>query len=193
MAKNRSRMVEVVLATVLGALTLAAQPPQGGGPGQGPGGRPGGPQMRPGGGPGEPNRPPEERMFGAVPPGRWWTDPARVQRLSLTSDQQKQIEAVFQSSRVKLIDLDASLQKEELALEPLLDADPPDAAKVLPQIDRVVQARAELEKANARMLLGFRGVLNREQWSKLQAGDRPGPPQGRDGRDNPPPPRNGGR
>jgi Spy/CpxP family protein refolding chaperone len=113
-----------------------------------------------------------------------------VQRLALTAEQQKQIEAVFQSNRVKLIDLDGSLQKEELALEPLLDTDPVDSSKALPQIDRVAQARAELEKANARMLLGFRGVLNKEQWSKLQTGSRPGPPPGRD---NPPPPRNGGR
>jgi hypothetical protein len=35
----------------------------------------------------------------------------------------------------------------------------------------VAQARAELEKANARMLLGFRGVLTQEQWKKLQAED----------------------
>jgi Spy/CpxP family protein refolding chaperone len=138
----------------------------------------------------EPNRPPIERMFGAVPPGRWWTDPAIVQNLALTADQQKQIESVFQSSRVRLIDLNASLQKEEVVLEPLLDADHPDEAKVLPQIDRVAQARAELEKANARMLLGFRAVLNQEQWKKLQPNARPGPPPQPN---NPPPPRNGGR
>jgi hypothetical protein len=32
----------------------------------------------------------------------------------------------------------------------------------------VAQARAELEKANARMLLGIRRVLNQDQWKKLQ-------------------------
>lgn len=189
MAKNLLRTMGIVLAAAaMGVLTLAAQPPQGGGPGPGPGGRPGGPQMGMGRGPVD--RAPEERMFGAVPPGRWWTDPAIAQALALTSEQRQQIEMLFRASRLKLIDLNASLQKEELALEPLLDADPPDAARILPQIDRVVQARAELEKANARMLLGFRGVLNKEQWSKLQTSARPGPPPGRN---NPPPPRNGGR
>jgi Spy/CpxP family protein refolding chaperone len=191
MPKSRLMTMGIVsAAALLAAATLAAQPPQGGGQGQGPGGRQGGPQIGPGRGLGEPNRPPVERTFGAVPPGRWWTDPAVVQRLALTADQQKQIESVFQTSRAKLIDLNASLQKEEVVLEPLLDADPPEEAKILPHIDRVAQARAELEKANARMLLGFRGVLNKEQWSKLQPGSRIGPPPGRD---NPPPPRNGGR
>jgi Spy/CpxP family protein refolding chaperone len=101
-----------------------------------------------------------------------------VQKLGLTTDQQKQIDALFQQSRVKLIDLNASLQKEEAILDPMLDADRPDEAKVLVQIDRIAQARAELEKANARMLLGFRGVLNPEQWKKLQADAPPSPPRG---------------
>ncbi|HUP02937.1 MAG TPA: periplasmic heavy metal sensor [Bryobacteraceae bacterium] len=186
----------LLAAALFGAATLAAQPPQGGpgpggGMGPGPGRRQGG-GMQPGRGPMEANRPPVERMFGGVPQGRWWADPATIQRLGLTADQQKQIEAVFQANRPKLIDLNASLQKEEVALEPLLDADTPDQAKILPAIDRVAEARAELEKANARMLLGFRGTLSKDQWNKLQAGMRPEPPRGGPLQGGPPP-RNGGR
>ena len=54
-------------------------------------------------------------------------------------------------------------------MEPLLAADQPDEGKILAQIDRVAQARAELEKANARMLLGLRRVLTPDQWKTLQA------------------------
>jgi periplasmic protein CpxP/Spy len=124
------------------------------------------PQMRP-------NRPPMERAFRPGPPGRWWTDPALVQKLALTADQQKRIDSLFQQSRLKLIDLSASVQKEEAVLEPLLEGDRPDESQVLAQIDRIAQARAELEKANARMLLGFRGVLTLDQWKKLQAEEPP--------------------
>src|SRR5580692_13224100 len=98
-----------------------------------------------------PNRPPMERAFHAGPPGRWWTDPGMVQKLGLTADQQKRIDALFQQNRLKLIDLSAGLQKEEAIMEPLLEADRPDESQVLAQIDRIAQARAELEKANARM------------------------------------------
>jgi Spy/CpxP family protein refolding chaperone len=97
-----------------------------------------------------------------------------VQKLGLTTDQQKRIDVIFQQSRLKLIDLSAGLQKEEAFLEPLLEGDGPDQSQVLAQIDRVAQARAELEKANARMLLGFRGVLTLEQWRKLQSEGPPG-------------------
>jgi periplasmic protein CpxP/Spy len=121
-----------------------------------------------------PNRPPMERAFHGGPPGRWWMDPMLVQKLGLTADQQKRIDTLFQQSRIKLIDLSAGLQKEEALLEPLLEADRPDESQVLAQIDRVAQARAELEKANARMLLGFRGVLTLEQWKKLQSERPPG-------------------
>ena len=47
--------------------------------------------------------------------------------------------------------------------------DQPNEAKILSQIDKVAQARAELEKANARFLLAIRGKLTPEQWKTLQA------------------------
>jgi periplasmic protein CpxP/Spy len=119
--------------------------------------------------PQHPNRPPMERGFPGGPSGRWWMDPGLVQRLGLTADQQKRIDSVFQQNRLKLIDLSAAVEKQEAILEPLLEADRPDEAQVLAQIDRIAQARAELEKADARMLLGFRGVLTLDQWKKLQA------------------------
>jgi Spy/CpxP family protein refolding chaperone len=55
-------------------------------------------------------------------------------------------------------------------LEPLLSANPPDTTKAMAQIDKVAEARAELEKANAKMLLGIRGVLTPDQWTKLHQG-----------------------
>jgi protein CpxP len=60
------------------------------------------------------------------------------------------------------------LEKEEAIIEPLLDAGHPEEPKILTQIDRVAEARAELEKANARMLSGFRMALTQDHWKKLQ-------------------------
>ena len=113
-------------------------------------------------------RPPLERALGG-PEGRWWSRPEMAQRLGLTADQQKKMDDVFQQARLKLIDLNAVVQKEELIMEPLVAAEQPDEAKIVAQIDKVAQARAELEKANARMLLGIRRVLTAEQWEKLKA------------------------
>jgi Spy/CpxP family protein refolding chaperone len=58
---------------------------------------------------------------------RWWRSPQMVEKLGLTPEQQKRMEDVFQQSRLKLIDLTASLDKEEAILEPLVSTDQPDA------------------------------------------------------------------
>ena len=99
-----------------------------------------------------------------------------VKKLDMTGDQVKKMDDIFQQMRFKLIDLNGNLRKEEATLEPLLQADHPDDVKLLPQIDRVADARAELEKTNARLLLSIRHVLTVEQWKKLQSEDpRPRP------------------
>ncbi len=133
---------------------LLAQPPRG----------PGGPPPPHGNGRGP--APASPSSMG--PSGTWWRDPAIVQKLGLTAEQQKKIEDEFQQNRIHLIDLTATLEKEQVTMEPLLEADHPDEPKILVQIDRIAQARAELEKANARMLLGFRNVLSQDQWVKLK-------------------------
>lgn len=111
------------------------------------------------------HRPP----FG-VPPGIWWHAPGIVHDITLTADQQKRMDDIYQQNRLRLMDLTAALQKQEATVAPMLAAEHVDEASTLAQIDRVAQARAELEKANARMLLGFRSVLSLDQWKRLQAG-----------------------
>jgi Spy/CpxP family protein refolding chaperone len=145
---------------------------QGGPPPQnGPGDNMGPPPM-------EGRRPPMERAFHMGPHGRWWNNPEFAQKLGLTADQQKRMEAVFQQARPNLMDLSANVRSQETAMEPLLGVDQPDEGKILAQIDHVAQARAELEKANARMLLGLRRVLTPDQWKTLQADEPKGDPRG---------------
>ena len=110
--------------------------------------------------------------FRIAPPGMWWKNPDLVQKLTLTADQQKRMDDIFQKSRLDLIDLKAALERQEVLLQPMLAENPPDTNKVLAQIDKVAQARANLEKGNARMLLGIRGVLSPDQWTKLQTEGR---------------------
>jgi Spy/CpxP family protein refolding chaperone len=147
---------------------------------------PGGPQDGMGPAPMEGRRPPMERALHLGPHGRWWNNPDFVQKLGLTPDQQKKMEAIFQQNRPGLMDLLSAVRKEETAMEPLLAADQPDETRILAQIDRIAQARAQLEKANARMLLGLRTVLTPEQWKTLRADE----PHGRYPRfgQGPPPP-----
>jgi len=102
--------------------------------------------------------------------GAWWRESSWVKTLELTPEQQKKMDEAFLQNRLRLIDLTAALEKEELILEPLVEnIHPGDEAKILAQIDRVADARAGLEKANSRMLLAIRESLTQEQWNKLPA------------------------
>jgi len=159
--------VTLLFITLLLGTAGFGQQPSPGGPDGPPHQGPGAPGRRGPGGPGGPGG-----GLHVGPPGRWWDDPDFVKRFGLTAEQQKKMDEIFNANRLKLIDLFAALQKEEAIMEPLVAADPPDETKLLAQIDRVAQARGELEKANARMLLGIRRQLTHEQWLKLQA-DRP--------------------
>ncbi len=180
-SKIRTVHLAVSAALLLGGLPAMAQelaanaPPPPPAPMQGPG-------MD--GGPMTPHRPPMERAFRMGPRGRWWDNPDISQKLGLSADQQKKMDDIFQQSRLKLIDEHAAVEKEETILEPLLAAEQPDETRILAQIDKVAQSRAQLEKANARMLLGLRGVLTTAQWKTLQTlGPRPDDRFGRHGPD----------
>jgi Spy/CpxP family protein refolding chaperone len=155
---------------------------------QGPGGfpppMPG--ELRPGGrgGPAPPGPPPPARMMGPGP-GAWWKDSEIVRKLGLSEAQVGRIEQTFLEYRLRLVDLRADLEKQELSLQPLLDADRPDEAKVAAQIDLITTARGKLEKENALMLLAIRRVLSTDQWKQLQGlqqerarGIHVGPPVG---------------
>ena len=106
--------------------------------------------------------------FHIGPMGMWWKNPGVVQRIGLTPEQTKKMDEIFEQSRLDLIDKKAAVEKAQVMLEPLLSANPIDTAKAMAQIDKVADARAELEKANAKMLLGIRGVLTPDQWTKLR-------------------------
>ncbi|HEY1987383.1 MAG TPA: periplasmic heavy metal sensor [Terracidiphilus sp.] len=130
-----------------------------------------GPGDGPGGGPGfGMHRPPMEEALGLRGAhGRWWNDPTLVEKLKLTDEQRKAMDGILLEHREKLIDMRATVDKAELEMEPLMRDDQPNESRILAQIDKIAQARAELEKANARFLLAIRGKLSPEQWKDLQA------------------------
>jgi Spy/CpxP family protein refolding chaperone len=100
--------------------------------------------------------------------GRWWNNAKLVEKLKLTDDQRKAMDQIFQEHREQLVDLRADVQKAEIEMEPMVRADQPNESAVMAQIDKVAQARAELEKANARFLFALRAKLTPDQWKQVQ-------------------------
>jgi len=183
----RFKLALALLTLLLGGSATLAQRP-GGPPGAGGmGGGGGRPPMGNGGGfgggfPDRRNSPPPynsgstpgnvSTMHGGLqvgPPGRWWDDRKFAESIGIQKEQRARMDSIVDANRTTLATLYRSLRKEEDALGPLVSAEQPDENRILAQIDRVAQARAELEKANARMLLGIRRELTLDQWHKLES------------------------
>ena len=122
----------------------------------------------------QPPRPPRGLGPGM---GAWWTNAEIVKKLGLSETQVTRIEQTFMQSLLRLVDLRADLEKQELQLRPLLDVDRPDEARVAAQLDLITIARGKLEKEHAMMMLAMRGALSIEQWKAFQQErGRPGAP-----------------
>jgi Spy/CpxP family protein refolding chaperone len=160
---KRIVFIAAALALLLAPQFVFAQGP--GRPGQGP---------EPVAEPGQQPMPRSQAMAPRAPMpgprdlGAWWKNSEVVKELGLSEAQVKQIEQTFYDHRLKLIDLRADVERQETRLQPLIEADQLDEAKISAQLDLVLAARSKLEKANTMMMLSIRKVLSVEQWKKLQ-------------------------
>ena len=159
----------VLVVVIMLAFACIAVAQGGPGSGMGHGSQMGMPCPMEGGGPGMGHGMGPGMGHGGMGMGMWWKNSELVKKLGLSEAQVQQIEKTFQDHRLQLIDLRATLEKQEVTMQPLVDAERPDEAKVTAQIDKVAQARADLEKSNAKMLLAIRRILTVEQWKQLQA------------------------
>jgi Spy/CpxP family protein refolding chaperone len=101
------------------------------------------------------------------PPSRWWDDKSTIRRLNLRTDQQRRMDEIFEGNKQNLTNLYTNLQREEARLVSLPPADLQDEGKVFAAIDRVAQARSDLEKARAHTLLQIRQQMDPAQLSEL--------------------------
>jgi TonB family protein len=122
----------------------------------------------------------------SVVPGKWWKNSQIVKQLQLKEFQVAQIEQIFTSHQNGLHSANVELNKRELQLKILMQADPIQDAQAQTAIEQVAMARAELEKANSSMMLSIRKTLSKKQWNIL---DRNLISQKVEGYIAPPPPR----
>jgi Spy/CpxP family protein refolding chaperone len=100
--------------------------------------------------------------------GTWWKNSDVVSKLNLTDAQVKQLEDTFYQHKMKLIDERAGMEKADLNLRNLLDADSPDQSQVMAAVDQVLAARGKVEREATMMLLDMRKVLSVQQWKQLR-------------------------
>jgi Spy/CpxP family protein refolding chaperone len=101
--------------------------------------------------------------------GKWWQNSEVAKKLQLGDNQITQLDQIFYEHRVNLIDYGAEMEKQDLKLQTLLDADVPNEGQVEAQVDQVLTARGKLEREFTMMNLDLRKVLSLEQWRQLKS------------------------
>ena len=134
-----------------------------------------------------------------LPHGKWWRRQEVARELSLTTDQQDRLDAVFTSAADDLIDAKAAVEKLQVSLRSEIDRTQLRRAEIERIGSALHAARGKLFSRELVMLVDMRAVLNDAQWNRLrehldrmqQRGEgnqpRPGgnrPPMG--GRNRPP-------
>jgi Spy/CpxP family protein refolding chaperone len=101
--------------------------------------------------------------------GKWWQNSEIAKKLQLNDGQISQLDQIFYEHKLKLIDYGAEMEKQDLKLQTLLDADVPNDGQVEAQVDQVLAARGKLEREFTFMNLDLRKVLSLDQWRQLKS------------------------
>lgn len=101
--------------------------------------------------------------------GKWWQNSDIAKKLQLSDGQIGQLDQTFYDHKLKLIDYGAEMEKQDLKLQALLDADVPNEGQVEAQVDQVLTARGKLEREYTLMNLDLRKVLSLDQWRQLKS------------------------
>jgi Spy/CpxP family protein refolding chaperone len=101
--------------------------------------------------------------------GKWWQNSEIAKKLQLNDGQISQLDQIFYDHKVKLIDYGAEMEKQDLKLQTLLDADVPNDGQVEAQVDQVLATRGKLEREFTLMNLDLRKVLSLDQWRQLKS------------------------
>jgi len=183
---HRALLAGVWLASAAVPFALAQGRGPGGPPPGGPGGGMGGGGMNGGGAPfpggdtgrggpspsigqgSQPANPPRGGLQFGPPGQRWWDDKSFAKSLKLRPEQQTRMDAIFEQNRTALVSRYQTLEQAESQMDRILKDPRLDEATLFTQIDRIAQARADLEKANTHYLLQLRKEMDPDQIARLE-------------------------
>jgi Spy/CpxP family protein refolding chaperone len=102
-----------------------------------------------------------------LPDGKWWKRPRIAEAISLTAEQSKQLDEIFNKARPKLIDLRANVEKKNFAFDQAMENPASSREEIARLLEEREMARALLQKELGLMLVDTKRVLTDPQWEKL--------------------------
>lgn len=110
---------------------------------------------------------PHGQAAGRIPFGML-RNPEAAQELGLSEDQQQKLEDLFYSHQEQALALRQKMEKLELELQKLMNADDPNENQIKAKIREIGALRTDLELERVEFFFKMRGVLTAEQIEKLK-------------------------
>jgi Spy/CpxP family protein refolding chaperone len=107
-------------------------------------------------------------MGQSMPSGKWWKDPDIAKELNLTSADVKALDKLFVKSRRQMIDLKNRVEKEQFEYQNLMESKTLDEPAVNRQMQKLEQARSELNEERSRFVVEVRKILGHDRFQRLQ-------------------------
>jgi hypothetical protein len=98
---------------------------------------------------------------------KWWMSDQYKRELSLTNDQSRRLEEVFQAALPSLRAQKKALDDADQQFQQVMQRG--NYSSVMEQVDHLEAARANLNRTRTMMLVNMRKLLTTDQWVKLDA------------------------
>ena len=105
-----------------------------------------------------------------LPQGPFWLNAELAAHIRLSPDQTHRLADTYLQGRLKIIQLEANEEMEEAKLDALESSPAMDNTEALAATDRLADARAATEKADAHLAFALRAVLTSDQLTVLRSG-----------------------
>ena len=102
-----------------------------------------------------------------MPHGKWWKIPAVTEELKITDSEQKKLDKLYIDSRRKMIDLKATVEKEKLELEIILDGENFSKKSCMNQYKKLQTAKDKLAAERFYFIVEARDLFGQERFAKI--------------------------
>lgn len=110
----------------------------------------------------------EPKNHERMPLGKWWQNPASVQKLNLTQEEVDTLDAAFNTRARKFMGLKHAIELEQFELNTLMEGKTLDEPALTAQFNKLESARANLSRERFQYFVQIRKILGPDRFQKIK-------------------------
>jgi len=111
----------------------------------------------------------ESKHQGRMPFGKWWQNPAAIEKLSLTQEEVHTLDAAFNSRARKFMVLKHTIELEQFEMNGMMEGKALDESALMAQFNKLELARANLSRERFQYYVQVRKILGPDRFQKIKA------------------------